>query len=69
MNKCKKCNPNPHEEIINRLFVVWNKYPELRLGQLIYSAFYDEALKDFFYTTDEKFIQLIEAFDERQSRE
>ena len=48
-------------EFIERLYSIWTKNPELRLGQLIYNAIGE---RDFFYDTDGFFMGMIEDFYE-----
>ena len=47
------------QEILNRLQVVWEKYPHLRLGQLILNITRDPAL---YYVEDDELIAAIETF-------
>lgn len=57
-------NNYKHASTIYKLLKIWEKNPELRLGQLIWNAFDG---KDFFYVTDEDFIKQIEENEHRSS--
>ncbi len=45
--------------ILDRLKILWKKYPDLRLGQLILNVLQDPAL---YYIEDEELIDLLEEF-------
>lgn len=47
-------------DLMNALRDTWNKYPELRLGQLISCVIKD---KDLFNLHDEQFLSMLETFD------
>ena len=63
------------KKILKRLEKIWEKSPDLRLGQLILNAFHSENYnpmkgynspnKDFYYIEDEKFIDRLESFYKR----
>jgi len=55
-------DPKRIPEILKRLEVVWKKYPDLRLGQLLVNAVYDQTDSILFYIEDEKLIKKIEKF-------
>ena len=52
-------------KIMDRLLAVWLKYPDLRLGQLIFSKLvYDlPSEEDVFYVEDERLMELMEKED------
>ena len=45
--------------ILSRLSNVWEKYPDLRLGQLLLNCFSDPLL---YYTEDDKLIESLESY-------
>jgi len=47
--------------ICERLATAWERFPDMRLGQLICNA-YNGVAKDPFYIEDEKLIEMIEEF-------
>ena len=51
--------PHDKREIIERLFVVWEKNPHLRLGQLLMNACDGAA---FYMTEDYPLMKLVENF-------
>ncbi len=52
-------------QIINKLLKVWNKNPELRLGQFIENAYaFDKSNCPLFYMEDEKLIRMLEKYSE-----
>ncbi len=54
--------PAEKRQIIERLLAVWQKHPELRLGQLIIALGYGSARSgtSIFYVEDEEFLRRIE---------
>ena len=52
-------NPKRITEILDRLQKVWEKYPDLRLGQLINNIYWNF---DIYHIEDEQFINAIEGF-------
>lgn len=46
--------------IMTRLFLLWIKVPELRLGQLIENCFHCQEGKCIYYLNDEEFISSLE---------
>lgn len=54
-------HPFQKRDLLERLFAIWMKYPELRLGQLIESAHrLDGGSVDLFMAEDADLIQAIE---------
>lgn len=47
--------------ICERLATAWERFPDMRLGQLICNA-YNGVMRDPFYIEDEKLIEMIEEF-------
>lgn len=47
-------------DLMNALRDTWNKYPELRLGQLISCVIKD---KDLFNLRDEQFLSILKVFE------
>lgn len=45
--------------ILDRLGVIWKKFPDLRLGQLVLNVWQDPSM---YYVEDEEFINEIESF-------
>jgi uncharacterized protein YihD (DUF1040 family) len=56
-------DPTRIPRILARLQAVWEKHPDMRLGQLIVNA----AGVDPFYIEDEKLAYMIEEFDARSA--
>lgn len=52
-------DPNRIREVLNRLRVVWEAYPDLRLGQLLLNVGDDPVL---YYIEDNVLIKAIEDF-------
>jgi len=52
-------DPNRIPDMLNRLQTIWEKYPDLRLGQLITNVFRGEGL---YYLEDDTFINAIEDY-------
>ena len=50
-------DPERIKSVLNRLQAVWEKYPDLRLGQLILNVVQDPTL---YYLEDDKLIETIE---------
>lgn len=56
-------------EILRRIQAVWEKYPDLRLGQLLNNARtaslgpYQRQVLDDFYIEDEVYLKMVEDFD------
>jgi hypothetical protein len=48
-------------QILQSLYYTWQKYPELRLGQLISNSLPEGT--DIFYVTDDKLIELLKNFE------
>lgn len=48
-----------------RILQVWNKFPGMRLGQLIDNAMYDQGV-DLFYIDDMKLIKLLEEYPPKE---
>ena len=59
--KSKVIDETRIEVLLNRLKVVWKRYPYLRLSQLIGNV-YPSGVTDPYYMEDEKFIESIEEF-------
>ena len=60
-------NPNRIPKILARLQKLWEKYPDMRLGQLIENRFINIETKyvpsySAYYVEDEKFISELEKF-------
>ena len=49
-------NPNRIDRISNEIRIIWKKYPDLRLGQLILNVIEDPAL---YYIEDEELVKLL----------
>lgn len=49
-------NPNRIDRILNEIRIIWKKYPDLRLGQLILNVIEDPAL---YYIEDEELVKLL----------
>lgn len=56
MNK-RAITPEQKRQIIEQLYSIWLKNPQLRLGQLIWNKF---GHMDFFFVEDTDFIQGLE---------
>jgi len=54
-------DPERIPEILNKLKEIWEKYPDLRLGQLI-SNMSDRSPWPLFYIEDDEFIERMEEF-------
>jgi len=52
-------------QILERLQKIWEKHPELRLGQLIKNVFPDRYPDLIYLIEDEQFIEKIEQFYEK----
>ena len=46
--------------ILDRLGKIWEKYPDLRLGQLLLNCFSDPVL--YYYIEDDKLIESLESY-------
>ena len=55
-------DPKRIPEILKRLEVVWKKYPDLRLGQLLVNSLYARKKTILFFIEDDKLIEEIEKF-------
>ena len=51
-------DPKRIYELLTRLEIVWAKYPDLRLAQIISNTF--GATTDIFYVEDDAFVEMIE---------
>lgn len=60
-------DPKRIKEILTRLEEVWQKYPDLRFCQLTESITY-KYYENLFNLEDDKFLILLNEFDERHSR-
>lgn len=49
------------DKITQRLLHIWNQYPELRLGQLIFNVF-TSSERDLYYHSDEELIRALEEY-------
>jgi uncharacterized protein YihD (DUF1040 family) len=52
-------DPNRIPDMLSRLQTIWEKYPDLRLGQLITNVFRSEGL---YYLEDDMFIKALEDY-------
>lgn len=55
-------DPKRIPEILKQLEVVWKKYPDLRLGQLLVNSLYAHKTTILFFIEDDKLIEEIEKF-------
>ena len=53
-------DPKRIDEIINKIKDIWNKYPDLRLGQLILCNVREE---DLFYIDDNELLRRLDDFE------
>jgi hypothetical protein len=63
-----KSSPEMREKLLNAIADTWETYPQLRFGQLITIIagnpdLYGAKTRDLFPIYDEKFLDLIEAFN------
>lgn len=53
-------DPKRIDTILNRIKRIWNKYPDLRLGQLIVNVISDDSI--LYMLDDEEMIRSLEDF-------
>lgn len=53
-------DPKRIDSILNRIKQIWNKYPDLRLGQLIINVISDDSI--LYMLEDEEMIRSLEDF-------
>ena len=53
-------DPKRIDTILNRIKRIWNKYPDLRLGQLIVNVISDDSI--LYMLEDEEMIRSLEDF-------
>lgn len=59
--------PNTHQELLETIEKVWDKYPELRLAQLLVNAIKpSEPCSEVYYTEDSELINKLELFISEQ---
>jgi hypothetical protein len=64
-------DPRRIPKILEQLKRTWKKYSYLRLGQLLYNAFYfkQQNFDNLFYTEDEKLIETIKEYDKKLQKD
>jgi hypothetical protein len=58
--------PYMKKEILDRVFLVWEENPDMRLGQLILNALGDHPRNDLYYMEDFNLIGTIEEYYEHR---
>ena len=64
-------NPKRIPGIVKELTKIWKKYPQLRLGQLLYNAVYfmQQDFDNLYYMEDNKLIEFLQDYDQKMEKD
>jgi len=59
--------PDKRREIVEKILAMWEKAPDLRLGQLLCNAALRNGADDLYYIDDDKLLAQMQEFVDKQA--